>query len=172
MRFEIYLVCFALLLVASCNTKDSAMNSELDYDDMVILDAESLAEGGISEAYESLLPKLRQFVARPASIEEDIDDGAPSYTVRCGGSEFAIYGPELVDEEGESWGRATYAFFAIVNDQLAGSEHRFFAINGGNDLGGMFLTQAAAEAARKQLPRKNDWPYLPNDQHPWYGQHH
>jgi hypothetical protein len=63
-------------------------------------------------------------------------------------------------------------FFKIINDQLAKSEYRLYAINGGNDLGGMFLTQPECEAARKSLPRKDDWPYLLTLEHPWYGQLH
>jgi hypothetical protein len=83
-----------------------------------------------------------------------------------------IYSPALPNEEGQSWGRATHAFFKIINDQLAKSEYRLYAINGGNDLGGIFLTQLESEAARKSLPRKEDWPYLPTPDHPWYGQYH
>jgi len=72
----------------------------------------------------------------------------------------------------QSWGRATHAFFQIVNDQLTDSKHRLYAINGGNDLGAMFLTQSECEAARRSLSRKEDRPYLPTLEHPWYGQFH
>jgi hypothetical protein len=146
------------------------MSYVLDYDRWIHLDAEDLVETGIGKAYESLLSELRKYVVQPARIEELFDADTPRYSVKCGAKEFVIYGPELDDEYGGSWGRATFAFFAIVNDQLAGSEYRFYAINGGNDLGGMFLTPSQALAARKTLPRKTDWPYLPTDEHPWYGQ--
>jgi hypothetical protein len=69
-----------------------------------------------------------------------------------------IYSRALPDDEGQPWGRAAYAFFKIINDQLRKSEYRFYAINGGNDLGGMFLAQPECEAARRSLPRKEDWP--------------
>jgi hypothetical protein len=36
----------------------------------------------------------------------------------------------------------------------------------------MFLTQPECEAARRSLPRKDDWPYLPTLEHPSYGQLH
>ena len=144
----------------------------LNYDDAIHLDAEALAEGGIVEAYELLLPKLRQFVKNPATIEEDRDDDAPSYSVRCADSDFEIYAPDLDEGEGNSWGRATVALFSIVNAQLKNSSHRFYAINGGNDLFGMFLTPAEATAAQKSLPNKSDWPYVPKDEEPWYGQYH
>ena len=46
------------------------MPYELDYDNMVILDAEWLAEGGIGDAYTDLLPTLRRYVSQPANVEE------------------------------------------------------------------------------------------------------
>ena len=144
----------------------------LNYDDAIPLDAEELAEGGVVEGYKSVLSKLRKFVENPATIEEDFDDDAPSYSVRCCGSQFDIYAPNLDEDEGNSWGRATVALFFMVNAQLKNSTHRFYAINGGNDLFGMFLMPAEATAAQKSLPNKADWPYLPKEEDPWYGQYH
>ena len=144
----------------------------LEYDQWIILDAEDLAETGIAAAYERLLPELRKYVPRPARVEDVIENDAATYSVRCGGKEYPIYGPDLNEEVGGSWGRATVAFFALVDGQLAGSEFRFYAINGGNDLGGLFLTPAHAHESRSALPRPQDWPYLPTDEPPWYGQHH
>jgi hypothetical protein len=144
----------------------------LDYDLWIHLDAENLAETGIAEAYERLLPLLRKYVPHPAQVEDVIDNDTPTYSVRCGGKEYAIYGPNLGQEDGGGWGRATVAFFAIVNEQLADTVYRFYAINGGNDLGGMFLTPAQALESRASLPRPQDWPYLPKDEPSWYGQHH
>ncbi len=91
--------------------------------------------------------------------------------MRCGTKEFVIFRPEQEDQ-GNSWGLATFAFFRIVNDQLERSEYRFYAINGGNDLGGMFLTPAQAQAARQALPNKRDWPYVPTQEPPWFGMCH
>ena len=144
----------------------------LDYDLWIILDAEDLAETGIGEAYEGLLPELRKYVPQPAHVEEVIDNDTTVYSVRCVGREHAIYGPDLDEENGGSWGRATVVFFSIVNEQLAGTAYRFYAINGGNDLGGMFLTPAQALDARGALPNRRDWPYLPTAEPPWYGQYH
>ena len=101
-----------------------------------------------------------------------IDHEAGRYAVKSGAKEFVIYAPDLQDQGGESWARATVAFFAIINDQLADSEYRFYAINGGNDLGGMFLTPAQALDAQQALPHKTDWPYIPKDEPEWYGQYH
>ncbi len=87
----------------------------LNYDLWIHLDAEDLAETGIAEAYERLMPELRKYVPHPAQIEEVNNIDTPTYSVRCGGKEYAIYGPGLGEEGGGSWGRATVAFFAIVN---------------------------------------------------------
>jgi hypothetical protein len=83
------------------------MSFNLNYDELVLLDAEDLAETGIAQAYESLLPELRKHVQQPENIEEVIDKDAPRYLVRCGAKDFIIYEPELDDENGNSWGRAT-----------------------------------------------------------------
>jgi len=134
------------------------MGFMLTYDDAIHLDAEALAEGGIAEAYESLLRRLRMFVTHPARIEEFLDNDAPCYSVRCRDTEFEIYGPDLNEDEGNSWGRATVALFSIVNEQLENSRHRLYALNGGNDLFGVFLTPAEATAAQRALPNRRDWP--------------
>jgi hypothetical protein len=146
--------------------------AKLDYEQLVLLDAEDLAEQGIREAYERLLPELRKYVSSPAEVEEEIDPDTASYSVRCAGFEFVVYAPTLPGTDAESWGRATYAFFTMVNEQLSGSNMRFYALNGGNDLGGMFLSPEAATASRAGLPRKADWPYIPQLEYPYYGQHH
>ena len=143
---------------------------KLDYSKLIFLDAEELAEAGIARAYDSMLPELRKYVSKPAEIEQVIDDSAPSYLVRCRGVEYPIYSPPV--DAVDSWARATYVFFKIINDQLAPSDHRFYAINGANDLGGMFLTDSEWKAAQHSLPRKSDWPYLPTLDAPWFGQFH
>jgi hypothetical protein len=94
------------------------MKSTLDYGKMLFLDAEALAEAGIKEAYHSMVPVLGQYVSEPDQVEEVVDNDAPSYVVKCGDLEYVIYSPALPEEEGQSWGRATHAFFKIVNDQL------------------------------------------------------
>lgn len=147
------------------------MMFRLDYNKMLGLDAEDLAEGGIRRAYQPVQKILSQYVAEPAQIQEVVDNDDRSYIVRCGGEEYVIYSPALPDDRGQSWGRATHAFFRTVNDQRSKSEYRLYAINGGNDLGGMFFTQIEYEGVRKSL-RKEDWPYLPTLEHPWYGQCH
>ncbi|MWL87173.1 hypothetical protein [Cupriavidus sp. SW-Y-13] len=144
----------------------------LDYEKMVTLDAEELAEQGIVAAYQRLLPQLKNHVARPALISEEVEANEPSYKVQFQGNEFLIYSGSDRDAEAESWGRATYYFFLIVNSQLNGSDVRFYAINSGNDLGGIFLTPAQAESAQRSIERRTDWPYIPSLDGPWYGQYH
>jgi len=146
------------------------MSFTLDYERMLFLDAEDFAERGIKRRYESIQAELRRYATEALEIQEVINHDATSYVVKCCGVEYVIYSPDISADEG--WGRATYAFFKIVNDQLTKSNYRLYAINGGNDLGGMFLTASECDAACRSLPRPEDWPYLPTPEHPWYGQCH
>jgi hypothetical protein len=169
------LLVISLAIVSGCgrssdklpvgNAAANAQTSDADagFENLIVLDAEALAEGGIAQSYEALLPELRKYVKQPARVEEIKDDAVPSYAVKCGGRRFLIYGPGLKDDNAEVWPRATYAFFTIINDQLAGSDHRFYAINAGNDLGGMFLTPAGLQAFGQTLDDKQDWPYIPTE---------
>ena len=148
----------------------------LDYDQSVPLDAEHLAEGGIGEAYRTaVLPHLRRVLdGKPAidTVTDHVSEAGERYTVTAAGREYVVYSPETEDSATESWGRAAYVLFTIVNEQLQTSTRRFYAINGGNDLSGVFLTPDEAESARSSLPAKTDWPYLPTLDDHWYGQPH
>jgi hypothetical protein len=162
-------------LFGGSNSKSKPPEREtqpLDYEKMILLDAESLAEQGFAEAYKNLLPELTKYVGHPAALEEVLDPDLPSYKVRCNGEEHQIYSSAESGTEDESWGRATYFFFRIVNSQLSGASVRFYAVNGGNDLGGLFLTPEESQSAQAALPRKSDWPYIPELSAPWYGQYH
>lgn len=165
-------ILVGLLSLALLALSESGKSAELDYEQLIHLDAEDLAEGGIKDAYDALLPRLRNYVPQPASLEEVIDRDVPLYAVIADGERHLVYAPELDHKDGRIWGRATYIFFRIVNAQLSQSTHRFYAFYGGNDLGGMFLTPAEAERAKAGLARKTDWPYLPTMDHPWYGGQH
>jgi hypothetical protein len=152
--------------------KAADASSSLDYEAMILLDAEDLAEQGIGKAYVDLAPSLRQYIEHPAELEELIDPNQCSYSVRCSGVEHLVYSPAVPGSERESWGRATYVFFLVVNSQLSRTMVRFYAINGGNELGGMFLTPEQAVSAQAALPRKSDWPYIPELVDPHWGQLH
>ncbi len=166
------LIAAVTALLSLCATVATAGSTVLDYDRMVGLDAEDLAEAGIKNAYEKLKPILETHAVKPVELVEKIDDNRPSYSVSASGVTYEIYSPSLLSSGGESWGRATFALFSIVNSQLKRSPVKFYAINGGNGLGGMFLTEQQVSAARKSLKEKTDWPYLPTLEHPWYGQYH
>lgn len=164
---------FTVLIGISATTALADVSTyELDYNKMSFLDAENLAEQGIKEAYEELIPKLAKYVSRPAIVEEIANKDLPNYKVSSRGHIYEIYSPELKEDNGQSWGRATNVFFQIVNSQLKEKRVKFYALYNGNDLGGIFLTQEQYYLAIKTLSRKTDWPYLPELQYPWYGQSH
>jgi hypothetical protein len=144
---------------------------ELNYDAIILLDAENLAEGGIGSAYAQLQQELQRHGATPEPIVEEFDHvRGGRYVVRCGGEVFVAYDDDVTADD--CWGQATYIFFAIVNRQLSASTHRFYAINGGNELAGFFLTPAQAAQACRSLTSKADWPYIPSPEPPWFGQPH
>ena len=144
----------------------------LDYSRAIHLDAETLAEQGMVDLYSILLPELKAYVAAPLVLSEKVDVERGSYAVLVDGSVCEIFPSPLGGGEHESWGVATAALFGIVNRQLKNAPIKFYAINSGNDLMGIFLTPEQAEAARKTLKRRSDWPYLPAMQGPWFGQYH
>jgi len=163
---------FFMAIVATACKAQTTTNATLDYDRLIQLDAENLAETGIGQAYMQVLPELQKYVSQPARVEELIDPDLPRYAIRVHGTEYVIYSADSAGSEDASWGTATYVFFKVVNDQLANTDVRFFAVDAGNDLGGLFLTPEQAEASRATLPRPSDWPYLPEAADPWYGQQH
>jgi hypothetical protein len=147
---------------------------KLDYRKTISLDAENLAEQGIKKVYQKVLPKLKKYVSSPAEVTETVDPNLPKYTVHFNGNDYLIYSGDIEGSEEESWATATVVFFDIINGQLerAVSPVRFYAISGGNDLFGIFLTPDQAVASRKSLPNRREWPYIPKLDGPWTGQFH
>ncbi len=140
-------------------------------------DAEALAEGGIGE----FLREIQPFLASQGVTIKQIEDhfGEDGYSVSVNGKDHVIYDAnELQRDEaqlGWTWGLATVRGFAIVNELLADTEsnERLYAVNAGNDLFGFFLTPQLRDAVCDHpdaTPR--DRPYVPKDDHPWYGQEH
>lgn len=166
MRKYVTLLSAMIGLSASPTTVLAALN----YDEMILLDAENLAETGIKEGFQQVLGSLKKHVSEPERVEELINNKLPSYSVKSMGVTYEIYSPKT--PENESWGNATFALFSIVNQQLKNSNYRFYAINSGNDLGGMFLTEIQYKHAISSLKNKTDWPYIPTQIKPWYGQPH
>lgn len=170
-RTVLFVALLTTIIGLSC-VAATANTSPLDYHQLILLDAEAMAETGIKEAYEKIRPLLKTYVTKPAEVTEIINNDLPSYSVTSAGLTYDIYSPMSSNAENRSWGRATYALFAIVNNQLKSDPVKFYALNGGNELSGMFLTKVQAKLLRKGLERKTDWPYIPTLVHPWYGQYH
>jgi hypothetical protein len=145
---------------------DSAVAAPFDDDDVVLLDAQDLAEGGILEAYEQLHPQLRQHEAAEIDLAEEFDEEAAMYSVLADDKRYDIRGNGA---EGDPWVLATIAFFEIVNAGLAQATHRFYALYGGKDLAGIFLTDEQFDAARRSIARHSDWPWTPVNRAPDYG---
>lgn len=162
----------AFLLVILGNTPAHATGYDLDYEQSILLDAESLAEQGVVKAYQQVLPTLKTLVRSPVGIEEYLDSDTGTYRVTAAGETYQIYPPPDIGNAYDSWGAATVALFTIVNKQLRESPIKFYAINGGNELTGIFLTEQQALDARKQIVRRTDWPYIPTAAPPWFGQYH
>jgi hypothetical protein len=148
-----------------------ARTGEIDYDLAIMLDAEDLAETGVGSAYlDEVGPRMPAFRVNPNPIEEVSDDAAGTYSVAFEGTVYPIYGPGAANID--PWGLATFALFDIVNRQLAHLDTRFFALNGGNDLFGIFMSLDQADVARRALPSKRDWPYFPTAEPDWFGAYH
>ena len=146
---------------------DASSEDPLDYEQVVHLDAEDLAEQGIQSAYIDLLPQLRHYTKAPLEVTEEIDSALGSYAVLAGGTRYEIWGSGLDTNDG--WARASVTFFSIVNASLCQSPHKFYALYGGNDLSGVFFTSEQYSLARQAIERRSNWPYLPVMEPPNYG---
>jgi hypothetical protein len=144
----------------------------INYDLALLLDAEDLAEEGIQDAYNEIAPRLAEYGVQARPITENVDSSDGSYSIDFDGQWYVISEPapaDSWDSQADAWALATYTLFDIVNRQLAATDVRLFALNGGNDLAGIFMSTAQAEKARRALRRKTDWPYLPTPEPPWFG---
>jgi len=141
-------------------------------------DGEDLAENGVVGFLKSLSFFLEHQKVVIRSLQgEDVPD---EYCVRVNDAVHVIY-TRAEDEEAESkklgliWGLTTARTFAIVNKLLAGanSSERLYAIYGGNDLAGVFLTQHLFDfiSTHPSVP-DSEKPYLPTEDYPWHGQPH
>ena len=133
-------------------------------------DAEDLAEGGIAQFLRSIEPFLKRQGVDGLEIEEQLSE--TGYTVIIGSTPYPIYTQEEMETE-DGWWLATVRTFELVNELLvlAGSEERFYAVGGGNDMFGLFLTPALHEVIcnhKDASPR--ECPYVPLIDPPWYGQ--
>jgi len=140
-------------------------------------DAENLAEGGVGEFLSELTSFLEQQEVHISRVEDLVRDD--EYKVLVGGQEHLIWNADELSraetELGLLWGMATVRTFALVNARLtqAGSSERLYAVYGGNDLLGFFLTEKLRDAVRGHADATlESWPYLPKAEYPWFGQEH
>ncbi len=138
---------------------------ELNYESMVPLDAQALVEEGLLDAYQLLLPQLREYGVKPGILEEEVIDD-DLWIARHQGEEYAI---RASPDDPRGWASATFALFRIVNRELIDNEFGFYAVNGGNDLLGAFLTRDEYECSRRALGNERDWPYTPTNSPPHFG---
>jgi len=137
-------------------------------------DAEELAEGRIGDFLREIEPFLNRQGITLSVVEDHFEDDGYSLTVN--GKTYLIYDADaLENRSGRIWGLSTVRTFEIVNGLLtsSGSNERLYAVNGGNDLFGFFLTPELREVICSHphaAPR--DRPYAPACKHPWYGQEH
>ena len=153
--------------IFGASAKQGLLEDPLDYEQVVHLDAEELAEQGIQEAYNALLPRLRQYSGSPLEVVEEVDGERGIYSVLAGGVRYEIWGPDLKPNDG--WARASVAFFSIVNRGLEASAHKFYALYSDNDLSGVFLTEEEYLQARRAIEQRSSWPYLLVNEPPHYG---
>ena len=143
----------------------------LNWDELIHLDVEELAEGGMTEAYDNLSSILERYVTQALTLTaiefEDSDD----YVVELNGKRWIIY-DDNTQSSGDAWVNAAVAFFEIVNSQLTNSDWTFYAFYGSHDFSGMFLTQQEFDRARVKIPKKSDWPYMPTHDDEFNGRPH
>jgi hypothetical protein len=132
---------------------------DIDFEQLFPLDAEALAEEGIAEAYAELEPCLISLGIEPEAILEVKDQDAAYYDIEHRGVRYRVFDSKL--SEYESWDRATEVLFHIVNLQLEGAAKKLYAMYGGHDLGGIFLTKVEAEVACNSISVEAERPYLP-----------
>ena len=137
-------------------------------------DAEELAEGGVLGFLEEVSPFLAaEGVAVPDTQDHITED---NYKLRWAGQEHLVYdASDLAREEkepGRLWAIATVRTFSLVNGLLGStrSQERLYAVNGGNDLFGLFLTPSQlAEVLAYAGNDARGVPYEVQDAPPWYG---
>lgn len=175
--FLVLVLIVILLAVAGCSApslQDRAVSvsvDPLDYEAAFILDAEDLAERGIKDTYDDLKPFLHKYVTDAQEVIEHFDVSSGRYWVQADDQTFEIF-ESASSDIGTAWGSPTVALFSIVNNQLVNEDIRFYALYSGNDLQGMFLTEQQVEEAKRFHQERRNWPYLPENEYPWFGQLH
>lgn len=167
----VFLFC-CLLFSYKQNTKDKF---SINWDNLIELDAEDLAEHGIKQIYEEhVIPHLKNYVAIPIEIEELSPIDNSEYKVKANDKVYFIYDDDNSKPVYLSWRYATFALFDIVNQQLKNSNYRFYAFYNGNDLSGMFMTKDEYQQYCHELKVNKACiyyiPYIPTPEPDRFGQ--
>ena len=122
-------------------------------------DAEDLAEGGVKQFLEEMMPFLQTLNVSIASIQEDFNiDGA--YNITINGIKYSLYSEAELKSE-DIWDLTSKRTFIILNKLLAqaGSSERVYQLYGGNDQFVVVLTAEMYEAIHKsQILAERDMP--------------
>ena len=163
---SIFLGPVATFLIVVLDPIDPSQRVEKIYD----LDAAALAEQGIARSYAEILPELRTYAPNALSdIEEIVDQESGRYEVVAGSRRYQIRPSSASGNESEIRGVATFALFDIVNSQLSGTLVKFYAIDSGNSLKGVFLLPMQVAAAQNDEGKMGDRPYIPTATPPLFG---
>lgn len=176
-KIILVILCIFLFFLSSFlkSNPDKNLFYSINWDNLIHLDAEDLAEQGIKEIYEKeVIPHLINYVANPIEIEEIKSIDNSQYQVKANNIVYLIYDDNI--EQYLSWGYATFALFDIVNQQLKDSDFKFYAFENGNELSGMFMSNAEYQQYCNQLKINKEKlieiPYIPTLEPDWFGQHH
>jgi hypothetical protein len=103
-------------------------------------DAEHLAEGGVKDFINAIVPFLAKQNVLIRSVEENFNIGG-EYSVTVNGRTFVMYTQEEL-ETAEIWELTTIRAFSMVNTLLKQAEasERLHYLYGGNDMLAVFLT--------------------------------
>lgn len=149
----------AAVIVYQVNAENWTANPKYE-SRIIMLDAEEIAEIGIKQVATEVIEANPNILRKNINIVEKIDPDAPSYSVVFNSKKYPIFSPGINEEEGEAWPVATKVLFHIINASRKSTEFKFYAIYGGNDLMGIFLTELEYKEIQKTSDN-SDLPYLP-----------
>ena len=141
-------------------------------------DSESLTESGVGRFVESVRPFLEKQGVTIPEITERFDE---EYALVVDGEVVPVWTREEIDRElhgnqgGLTWGLSTARTVGLVNSWLAAtsSKQRAYAVNGGNDLWIMFLSDDLFQfISTHPGVSPESAPYSPTEDYPWFGQPH
>lgn len=129
---------------------------------MIPLDAEDLAEMGIKSNVIKMTKEHPKLLPEVIDVKENIGEQSSTYEVVYKDVVYKIFdaNSHSASKVSDSWTAATAAFFKIINMNIKNKNVKFYAIMGGNDLHGAFLTNAEYKKIKK-VSMSDEMPYLP-----------